>query len=340
MFNKVVGNEILVFGDLHFSDVFTGKHKDYLVECTWVLRKISDIIEEKKPSAVVLLGDLIGWVETNIKNRQVLSMFCSVLRSWNDICPVYAVRGNHDMKGYPDFQFIAELGLIRTSSMCGGYFDYYANETQDKPEVRFHLVDYKEEDRPLALYEGTSNVVLAHNNFTISGVTTWYMEHDGIELGMQSNLSGVEMVISGHIHNPSPDIYGTTMMDGKTCLLFYPGCPTRVIKDKNLYDSCWYVSIYFDTASQSTEINPVVFELQPLSEIFYTDENFVQEKTQDEIDEELRQEALRDVLGDLLKYRMNTGDPIAQVDRIPNATYDAKEMAKKYLQVAFNMSAI
>ena len=41
----------------------------------------------------------------------------------------------------------------------------------------------------------TSNIVLGHNNYTIAGVTNWYSEHDGIELGMMRNYSGVDMVI-------------------------------------------------------------------------------------------------------------------------------------------------
>ena len=338
--NVVIGNSVMVIGDLHFSDVFTGKHKAYLENCFWVLGKITKKLEEKKPSALVLGGDIIGWTETNIRDRQVFAMFCKVLRDWNKICPVYAVRGNHDMKGYPDFQFLADFGLIITSAECGGYFDYYGYEGQEHPEVRFHLVDYKEEGRSLDLAEGeSSNIVLAHNNFTINGVTTWYNNHDGIELGMMQNFCGVDMVIAGHIHNPSPEIYAVQMPDGESCMLFYTGCPTRPIKDNNMYDSCWYVFIEYDKESASTDINTEEFKLKPASEIFYATEDFVDEKSEDDIAEELRQEALKDVLGDLLKYRMNQTDPISQIDNIPNATPEAKGIAKDYLQMAFNKGA-
>lgn len=339
MLNRVVGGEVMILGDLHFSDVFTGKHKSYLTECMWVLRQISDKIHERKPSAVVLGGDLIGWTETNIKNREVFSMFCKVLKGWNEVCPVYAVRGNHDLKGYPDFRFLEEFGLIITSTACGGYFDYYGFEGQEIPEVRFHLVDYKDENRALDLLKGSSNIVLAHNNFIIDGVTTWYSEHDGIVLGMLQNFSGVDMVISGHIHNPSPDIFATQMPNGDSCMLFYTGCPTRIIKDRNLYESCWYVFVGYNTESGETDINPEPFDLQPYEEVFYDDESFINEKTEDEINEELRLNSLREILGDIVTYRMNTGDPIAQVMRIPNATQAAKDVAASYLQTAFNMRA-
>ena len=327
MYNKVVGNMVMILGDLHISDVFKGKHKDYLQNCMWVLKEITKKIEETKPSAVVLGGDLIGWTETNIRDRQILSTFCKYLREWNDICPVYSVRGNHDIKGYPDFMFLSELGLIITSTKCGGYFDYYGEENAEKPEVRFHLVDYNDEHKSLDILEGTSNIVLGHNNYT---------EHDGIELGMLQNFGDVDMVISGHIHNPSPDFVSTQMPSGKDCMLFYTGCPTRPIKEKNMYDYCWYVFVRYDKDLKDTNIDTEMFKLLPASEIFYDDAEFVEEKDKDELEETMRVEALQNVLGELMTFRITTGDPMEQIDNIPNASEEAKQLAKNYLQIAYN----
>lgn len=336
MYNKVVGNMVMILGDLHISDVFKGKHKDYLQNCMWVLKEITKKIEETKPSAVVLGGDLIGWTETNIRDRQILSTFCKYLREWNDICPVYSVRGNHDIKGYPDFMFLSELGLIITSTKCGGYFDYYGEENAEKPEVRFHLVDYNDEHKSLDILDGTSNIVLGHNNYTIQGVTNWYAEHDGIELGMLQNFGDVDMVISGHIHNPSPDFVSTQMPSGKDCMLFYTGCPTRPIKEKNMYDYCWYVFVRYDKDLKDTNIDTEMFKLLPASEIFYDDAEFVEEKDKDELEETMRVEALQNVLGELMTFRITTGDPMEQIDNIPNASEEAKKLAKNYLQIAYN----
>lgn len=332
----IIGGSVLIIGDLHFSDVFKGRHRDYLSNCFWALGKISAKVREMQPSAVVLLGDIVGWNETNVKNRQVFAALCKELKEWNSVCPVFSVCGNHDIKGYPDFLFLAELGMLKTSSSCGGYFDYYGYEGQDKPEVRFHMVDYKTEDKHLDLIEdGSSNIVLAHNNFTIDGITTWYAQHDGIELGMQQNFSGVDIVISGHIHNSSPEIVSATMAGGRECMLFYPGCPTRPIRIQDVYDSCWFVEVKYNPESKDTEINPHKFELPPVSEIFYDDDEFIEEKTEDELAEEVRKEALHDILEDLLQYRMGTGDPISQVMRIPNASDEAKAKAVEYLNYAF-----
>jgi hypothetical protein len=103
-----------------------------------------------------------------------------------------------------------------------------------------------------------------------------------------------------------------------------------------MYDSCWYVFIKY--TGEGTDIDTEEFKLKPASEIFYNNEEFVTEKTEEEVNEELRQEALRDVLGDLLKYRMNSGSPIEQIERIPNASDAAKQIAIDYLQLAFNRS--
>ena len=339
MYNKVVGKKILVFGDLHLSDVYSGKHKNYLSNCFDVLKNITKTITESNPSAVVLLGDLIGWTETNIRNREVLSTICKEFQKWNTICPVYAVRGNHDIKGYPDFNFLADMGLIITSSVCNGYFDYYADETQTTPEIRCHIVDYGCEDTALNILEGTSNIVFGHNNYTINGATTWYSAGDGIELGMLRNFEGVDYVISGHIHNPSPEVVYTSMPNGAKCGLIYAGCPTRPVKDKENYNNVWVIRLEYNDTDKSTDIEMDDFPLKDAKELFYTDEELLTNKSEDEIQEELRKEHLSETLESIMSYRIVMGDYTQQVDNIPNASEKAKELAKKYILLAENRSA-
>lgn len=334
MYNKIVGGTVLIVGDLHFSDVYKGKHKDYLLNCCGILAEIVAKVKAEKPSAVVFLGDLVGWVETNIKNRQVLAMFLKAFQEMRNVCPVYAVCGNHDMNGFPEFNLLAQLGLIITSSACSGYFDYYGTESSATPEVRFHLVDYGKEHGVLNLAEGSvSNVVLGHNNYTIQGVTNWYNDFDGIELGRLSNFDGVDMVISGHIHNPSPEFVSTQMPDDGICSLFYAGCPTRPVKEKNMYDSVWWIKFTYNGVD--TDVTTEAWNLAPASEVFLDDNAFVEERDES-VKEADRRKELREVLDDILQYRMLGGDPIEQVKNIPNATDDAKNMAINYLQMALN----
>lgn len=341
MYSKVYGEGgVLLVGDTHYSDVFTGKHKNYLENSCWVLARIREKVEELKPAALVILGDIVGVYDRNVRNREVLSLLCKFFKDVSKICKVYCIRGNHDFGDYPDYQFLADLGMFETAVSTGGYFDYFAHEGDTDAEVRFHLMDYGTEGKELDLApQGVSNVVLAHNNFTIQGVTTWYSDKDGIELGLMSNMTGVDMVVSGHIHNPSPEIVATNMVGGGTCALFYTGSPARPVKERGLYESCWFVQFKYDNASKSTMYDALAFPLRPLNEVFYDNEELIEEKTDEELEELKRTAELKEVLDDILKCRMTSGDLLGQVNSIPNASEGAKRVACNYLQMALDGKA-
>lgn len=337
MYQKVVGSGILIVGDIHFSDVYSGKHKDYLRNCFTVLGKIRDKVNEMKPAALVILGDIVGVTEGNVRNRETLYQLCTFFQDIRKVCKIYCVRGNHDFNGaFPEFQFLASLGIFETSASCDGYFDYFGTESQEVPEVRFHIMDYGSEHNELNIAaEPTVNIVLAHNNFTIQGLTTWYNAKGGIELGTMSNLRGVYMVISGHIHNPSPQLIMTSMVSGDDCLLFYPGCPTRPSQDQR-YDNCWYVEFNYDKSSNTTSYQATPFALEPAKDIFYDDEDFIEDKTEEELAEIERKEALKELLDDIMASRITTGDLVGQVRAVAGASDEAKEIAIGYLQAAID----
>lgn len=332
--NKIYGNNVLIVGDLHISDVFSGRHKDYLTECIYSLDKITEQVQKCKPAALFLGGDLVGYDKTNIRSREIFTKFCKYFIEWNKICPVYSVRGNHDLKGYPDFNVLHELGLLRTSEDCNGYVDYYPTENATNPQIRFHIVDYGAENRELNIKKNSSNVVLGHNNFYIEGVTTWYAEHEKLILNQLRNFKEVDAVISGHIHNPSPDVYETNMDVNKTCMLFYTGCPTRPIKEKTPYPACWFVDYVYDESSDSCVFTPILFELLPIEDCFYPDENFVTDENTEAIAEKVRKEALANVLGDMVKYQIQAFNLESQIQNIPNATEEAKKLAITYINKA------
>lgn len=338
MYKKVFGKPVLVFGDLHISDRVTGKHKNYLENCFTVLNDIRDIIRKEQPSAVVFLGDLVGTVERNLKNREVLATFCKFFKEIEQNSTVFVVRGNHDYGDYTDYQFLEDLGMMNTSANSDGFFDYFATESSVEPEIRFHLVDYSSETRELDILTGsTSNVVLAHNNFTIQGITNWYQEHDGIELSRLTNFHGVDMVVTGHIHNPSPEIVATDMVSGGSCALFYPGCPTRPSRDKNLYTSCWYAFFRYNPTTQQTDYDAKLFPLRSIDDVFFTDDTFVDEMSDEDIENMNRNANLKATLDDIIKCRILTGDVIQQVKLIPDASEAAVTLACTYLQNALDM---
>lgn len=330
MQTEIHGGKILVFGDLHISDVFTGRHKDYLSNCFGILHDIEKRVEMEKPSAVVFAGDIVGWSETNIRNREILSMFLRFWKRLNETCPVFAVRGNHDMKGYPDFNLLEDLGVLRTPKVI----DYYAEN--GKKLIRFHLVSYGTEHDKLDIDESANNVVIGHNNYMISGCTTWYKAGDGIELSELENYCGVDIVVSGHIHAPSPELYKTTMRDDSECGLMYLGCPTR--PQKETYDACWIMSFQEENIGGNVEadMSTILWELKPHEELYFSDEEVIDEISEEELEDIERKEKLTEVLSDIMKYRMLGGDPMQQIDSIPNASEKAKNLAKQYLGIVIN----
>lgn len=334
--NVVVCNNILIVGDLHFDDTFQGRHRNYVTTCLNVLKKIEEQLMASDAKCLVLLGDLVGVSSRNVKSREILSILCNWFKQLKDSgVRVISVRGNHDFGDYPDFQFLVSLGLIETSQTLGGYFDYYGDANATEPEIRFHLIDYGMENRKLDILTGeqVTNIALTHNNFTIQGITNWYQEHDGIELANQSNFNGIYMVINGHIHAPSPEIAQTDAVWGQPILLFDLGCPTRPAFEK--YTSCWFLEFSY-TQAEGTNFNAVPFELVPLEEEYFMDDNDLAEvaQSQEDIDEEQRRENLHEILGEIMSCRISSGDLADQIRRIPNASEDAKNLAISYLQKA------
>ena len=325
------GNPVLVVGDLHFSAIFTGMHKDYFSECCSALNHISDLVKEHKPSGLVLLGDIIGWSETNIKDHEALHLLFKYFKAWNEVCPVFSLVGNHDMKGHPDFLMFHDLGLIKTSTDCNGYIDFQPADSEET--VRLHLVDYHDVKRHIDILDGSSNIALCHDAFTIQGITNWFVVPDAYELGTLSNFDGIEGVIAGHVHQPSPDFAETVMPNGKKCWLFYVGCPTRPQRDE--YNNVWSMLISYN-ADGYAEVTPETWELLDSKEAFYAQEVLVNADSAEEVK---RKEALGAVIDDLLKYHIGVGDPVEQINKIPNASEGAKKVAVQYLQRAMNQGA-
>lgn len=330
---RVSGNPILIVGDLHYSAVYKGQHIDYFDQCCKVLNKISEELNARKPSALVLLGDIVGMSENNIKDHQALHILMKVLHDWNDICPVFSLVGNHDISGHPDFLILHDIGLIKTATDIDGYIDYAKDELSE-PCVRLHFLDYGCARHEIHLLEGKSNIVLGHDNYQIEGVTTWYPYCAGYEIASCSNLEGIDGIIAGHIHVPSDGFVSTRMLSGKEVWLIYPGCPTRPVR-RPTYEKCMMVAIgQLPTGSASVDIIPWV--LEPSDTIYIKEDALITVDASEAILEKERKQALTAVLDDLLKYHIATGDPISQVDKITDASEGAKKIAKEYLQRAFN----
>ena len=336
----IYGGKVLLSGDLHISSTFSGQHRNYLQDCYEAMDRILDLVQKEKVEAVILLGDLSGVNEKNIKDRQVLMRFMMFLTMLNRATNghVYAVKGNHDCGDFTDFDMFLGLGLIKNPK----YINYYGKKPGSKKneglEVRFHLVNYGDEHRRLELSnpeDGASNVVLGHNEYYIDGVTNWYSAGGDVQLSNLDNFIGVSLVVAGHIHIPSDEILYTTLKDGSSIGLFYVGCPTRV---SDRYDDCWYFTFQYekmDDGEWSTSYDAKLFGLKPASESFYPKEDFVDDASDDELSERVNNSAkLTEIVKEIMEGRITSGDLNRQIDIVPGVRPEVKEMAKRYLEEA------
>ena len=321
---------VLVFGDLHLSDVHRGRHKNYLSVCFEMMSSIQAMVEDVQPSHIIFLGDVIGVREKNVHSREVLLAIYTFFKSIHNLVDgrVYVVSGNHDYGQFPDFQFLLGLG-------CFSLVDHFDVDGY----LRCHLVSYGREDRSLDLISEDNDgmdIVFAHNNFVIPDVTTWYPPHEGILLSSQSNWSGVDMVVSGHIHNPSPEVVSCTLDTGEDIELFYAGCGTRPTWDSNLWESVWAVRL-FKGVDGDFEWDALAMPLPPISEVFET-KTYIEDLDEEGLSESLRREELSVVLDEIMKYSILSGDPISQLRSLPNTKPSVVDLAVDYVEKAFSMS--
>lgn len=316
-------SRVLIIGDLHISDRYTGKHKDYLANCFECLEMITAKIKEQEITHLFCLGDWvgIGLSEKNLRKRETLLVVMKTLQEWNKLTKghVYSLRGNHDIGStLTDYDLFLSLGLIKSKHQL------------DIGSTRFHFFDYGEENRKINISEDKYNIGLFHANLLIEGITTWYRGGVGVELSTLDNLYGMSMAIAGHIHNPSPKMVATSIRDSDITL-FYPGCMTRPKFEPNLWDEAY--AMYYKIDDMATIADIVTFKLKPVSEIFTST---FDDKKEDDSDEETSPafdiEALAKVLDELQYYNISGGqDYHSQIMRVAGIDKSAADIALEYL---------
>ena len=331
---SIIGGNILIFGDLHLSSTYEGRHKSYVSDCFYAMKHIKDLVIEQKPSMVVFLGDIVGVQERTLRDRPFLVEVLMFFRELNKITNnnVYAVKGNHDIADYSDFDSLVALGLIKNPR----YVDFFGEDENDL-EVRFHFVNYGEEERELIIPEegGFSNVVLCHNDIQVSGVTNWYTPTKGAkELSTLKNWSNVDLVISGHIHHPSREIVFTSINNVNSIGLFYPGCPTRVANTEK-YNSCYAFTFKFAGRKDGTTYDVLTIKLKPYEESFILDDTVVNDKDEKTL-EEVKEESLKNIIKEIMDGRIISYDMFDQIKGLPGLTDTVKELACGYLKKAID----
>lgn len=318
-------NKILVIGDLHISDRFSGRHKDYLENCFDCLDMIEKSIVENEITHLICLGDWIGigLAEKNLKERRTLLRLIQVLQKWNKLLNgnVYSLRGNHDIgKNMTDYDFFVTMGLLK-----------YVPQL-DIGSCRLHLFNYGEETRPIVVDNDKYNVGCFHTNLLIEGLTTWYRGGVGVELSSLKNLYGISMAIAGHIHNPSMRLVSTSINDSDISL-FYPGCPTRPRLEPNMWEKCY--GVVLTTNEFDTQMDVITFDLKPLEEVFTTldEDPSIDKENEETVPFDL--EALNEILNELEYFNVNSGlDYDSQIRRFAGLDKVAADIALEYLERA------
>lgn len=330
---KVVGKKLLIFGDLHMSSSFEGQHVSYLRDCYENMERIKEICNAEKPDAIVFLGDINGVNEQNVRDRQFFMRELLWFEYLNKITnnQVFAVKGNHDVGDFSDFDFLIGLGYIRNPR----YIDFYTKlGTTESHEVRYHLVNYGYERSSLAITPAedcVSNIVLGHADYFIEGVTNWYSAKQGVEVSRLDNFCGVELIISGHIHIPSTEVMYSRLKDGKDIGLFFTGSPSRVAER---YDDCWYVDFSYNFDDNATDCSPKLMGLKPASEVFYPQEDYDLEESDELAEAKERSEKLTALVKEIIEGRITSGNIIGQIRAVPGVDEATKQLAVDYYNKA------
>ena len=333
-------DKVLVVGDLHISDVYVGHHKDYWQNCIDCASKITGIIKDEGITHLILTGDLIGLREKNLRHRDSLLLVVLLLQEWNKLTNnhVYSVTGNHDVGGkLTDFGMLASMGVLKTTAHIK---DISRPEDEvaylDVGSCRFHFIDYGMERKSLNIDRrpSHSNVAITHNDIQVSGQTTWwYPSPNAFELSTMTNWKGVEFIVGGHIHNPSPEI-AVTSIDGEKVSLLYAGCPTRP-KKSDIWDMAY--GVVFGVQEKNVDVSLAYINLPKAEQIFVDTFTDVEDET---VDSACSIEELAEILDSLSQYHLDSdGDIESQIKKYSVADKEAGDIALEYYRRAVQEGA-
>lgn len=325
-------SKTLIIGDIHVSDRISARHVDYFRDCKFFLEKVTQLIIEHEITVLILTGDLIGRTnEKNLASREALTYLAVTFQKWNELTNgnVFVVRGNHDISGrMTDFDVFSHLRLFKMASYV------------DVQGTRFHLVNYGEHERPLEMSDDLTNVVVGHSEFHIDGKTDWFFRsREAVDVASLSNFEGVEMIIGGHIHTPSPRIVSTSI-NGKQIQLFYLGCGTRPAYDKNIWETSFAMLVKSDEVM--TDFDQINIDLLPIEDTFV--KTIVDEEVKETYEDVLSEEEqfsidnLREVLSTLNTYNlMDNVNYKERIEHFGRLDADATKTALHYIELAEEM---
>lgn len=256
-------SKVLIVGDLHLYDGKVGRHKDYWSVCIQVLNDITEAITKEKITHLILAGDVVGLSTKVLRERKNLIFVLSVFRHWRMLLNgnVYAISGNHDKSGN-----VTEFDVLESA-------ESFKHVTQlDVGNLRVHMLDFGGVGDPITLLRSdgeseVTNVAVVHETLSIEGITD-FGHVACTPLSSYTNLKGVDLVVAGDWHIPSP-VYDTTIEDEDISLV-YVGCPTRPTFGRNLYTFTQGVilSVGDNNKDATVDMDMIRFNLPPVAEVF------------------------------------------------------------------------
>lgn len=296
---------ILIIGDIHASDKPSAVHTDYFASCTRIFEDITETIKERKITHLILTGDLVGrTTEKNFQTREALMYFQKLFMVWNKLTDghVYSDVGNHDMGEYlTDFEYLVSVECIKVVDSIE--FD----------SLKLHIIKYGEDYKELDIAPNKMNVAVMHTELHVEGATGWFFRsHEGKDLSDMLNLKGIDMVVCGHIHDPSEVILETSIED-HPIKLFYPGNLTRP-KKNNLWTEAY--GVVYESEGVDVHFSKEIYELEPFDEFFKQSIDDLSEELKKkheeavengEIEDALDLSELSDIMATITHYNLAEG---------------------------------
>lgn len=213
---------------MHLSDLHLGKRLmdvSLLEDQQYILQQILQTVEEEKPRAVLIAGDVY---DRSNPPAEAMTLFASFLRQLAALgCSVMVISGNHDSSERVSYLGeLVRLSGIYLSPVYEGHIEPIPLE-DEYGEVRFYLMPYihPEEVRQffpeeeiggandaaaLVLHEmnpdpACRNVILSHQFVSGSSVDDPDQRAVGTLDCIDGSLyEGFDYVALGHIHRPQP----------------------------------------------------------------------------------------------------------------------------------------
>lgn len=309
---KIVGNKSLTFGDRHIENVYRGQHVNYQENCYWCMDKTMEKVWQEAPDLYNETGDFIG-VRTGVSwlsgDRIMLSRTMKFLDSIKGHKVIN--RGNHDLHGSEernDYLFLSSLGyfdspaqLAEDGKTVGRVMlespDLIDPDTNEPLRVVFHYVPYGKEFEQLDIVEGATNIAVTHNDFRV-GLKNFTNNPDAIDLVTHKPFYGLDLILNGHIHQPS-ELAQFNTEGGTSCAFMNLGCMARPKRSED-YEFVWcaLVQMRKNPHTQQPEVHfeAQEFPLRPVSEVFLPDtEGSVAEQVKSDSKQLELSEALKDL---------------------------------------------